>query len=469
MPEKHEPPDVASGEPHYSWKPSRFNRLTTAHDGALVAYNSYMGALARFTGDEATTAATALNDGVEGLPKGVLAELALNGFLVPRALDEMRRAEDVHYQYQRGRDGGYLELILMPNENCNFRCDYCYESFKRNKMTRGVVEGIVRYAEKRMPNLAELVVGWFGGEPLTATEIVEEVSERLRGICAGHDVAYSSSMVTNGYLLDTEVASMLFRSEVRQFQITIDGPKEQHDRLRTLADRSSGTHERIYNNLLSLHERGDDFQVVVRVNFDQGSVDKIPTFIRQLEKDIGSDPRFFVDFHAVGRWGGPHDSRLETCSAAAGTDHRDRLFRTASKNGFDLKNLRQRLGPSGSVCYAANPSSFVVGSDGTIYKCTVAFEDPRNQVGYLTEEGELFVDERKLSLWVSGGEETDGECRTCFFRPSCQGNACPWGRIRTGERQCPSDKINIEETLRLLVAEAISQRQQHECSVVSIK
>jgi uncharacterized protein len=79
-------------------------------------------------------------------------------------------------------------------------------------------------------------------------------------------------------------------------------------------------------------------------------------------------------------------------------------------------------------------------------------------VGRLTADGELLFGDGKLALWVSGGEETDGECRECFFRPSCQGNACPWGRIRSGERQCPTDMINIERNMELLAAEAVRRR-----------
>ena len=63
--------------------------------------------------------------------------------------------------------------------------------------------------------------------------------------------------------------------------------------------------------------------------------------------------------------------------------------------------------PFGSVCYAANPHSFVIGSDGTIYKCTVAFEDPKNHLGRLAEDGEMHIDDQKFALWVSNGEETD--------------------------------------------------------------
>lgn len=41
-----------------------------------------------------------------------------------------------------------LELILMPNEDCNFRCVYCYEDFVKSEMKETVQKGILKYLEK---------------------------------------------------------------------------------------------------------------------------------------------------------------------------------------------------------------------------------------------------------------------------------------------------------------------------------
>jgi uncharacterized protein len=213
-----------------------------------------MGALARFVGDEVERVDKFLKSGFQGAPSGVAAELAYNGFIVPANVDELAVAEAMHREVQEQKDS--LELILMPNENCNFRCLYCYESFKHNKMRRSVIDGVVEYIGSRIHGLNELMVGWFGGEPLTAPEIIEEISSQAQSLCDRHGVSYSSSMVTNGYLLDDEIATMLLKAEVRQFQITLDGPKEHHDRLRVLGSRR-GTFDRILENLVGMSRRDD--------------------------------------------------------------------------------------------------------------------------------------------------------------------------------------------------------------------
>ncbi len=447
--DRHEGP---SCDERLRWRASKFNHVTADADGSHLLYNAAVGALARIPAHDADSVAEAARRGFSGLPTGLLAELALNGFFVPDGADE--DADALLAQRTRYDATDALELILLPNENCNFRCVYCYETFARGKMSREVIEGVVALVKRRAPRLAGLRIGWFGGEPLTAPKVIDEVSTRLQEIAREYGIDYSSSMVTNGYFLSPSMAEMLFRAEVRQFQITIDGPQEEHDRLRVLADGTTGTFERIMTNLKALGASEDAFQVVLRVNFDADSKGKVDVLLEELDVHFGRDPRFTVDFHPIGQWGGPNDTKLNVCGVEDGRQFRNRLFAKSSEGGMNLKAMRQRLAPFGSVCYAANPHSFVIGSDGTVYKCTVAFEDPRNHVGRLSAQGDLVLDNDRLQQWTSGGADSDTGCQACFFRPACQGNACPLERITTGKRPCPSTKLEIDDTLRVLAADA---------------
>jgi uncharacterized protein len=111
------------------------------------------------------------------------------------------------------------------------------------------------------------------------------------------------------------------------------------------------------------------------------------------------------------------------------------------------------LMPSGAVCYAAKPHSFVIGANGQVYKCTCFLHEEYNHVGWLHADGTMEVDFDKLALWVTSGEEQDEHCQACFFRPACQGNHCPLYRIRKGKRPCPYEKRKIKQVLRLIHAQ----------------
>ncbi|MFW2438209.1 MAG: hypothetical protein ACN4GR_02430, partial [Arenicellales bacterium] len=59
------------------------------------------------------------------------------------------------------------------------------------------------------------------------------------------------------------------------------------------------------------------------------------------------------------------------------------------------------------VCYAAKPNAWVVRSNGRLSKCTVGFEDERNDVGKLTPEGTFELNESRLQTWMRGWSTGD--------------------------------------------------------------
>jgi uncharacterized protein len=135
------------------------------------------------------------------------------------------------------------------------------------------------------------------------------------------------------------------------------------------------------------------------------------------------------------------------CSKNAGETAQFDSARRAQAAGLRSGNTYAFLRPGGSVCYAANPRSFVVGSDGTLYKCTVALDKDFNKVGRVREDGRLDIDADRLALWTTSDDSKDAVCQSCTFRPACQGAACPLVRIETGQRPCPPVKNRLRRAL----------------------
>ena len=54
------------------------------------------------------------------------------------------------------------------------------------------------------------------------------------------------------------------------------------------------------------------------------------------------------------------------------------------------------------VCYAAKPNAWVIRSNGTLSKCTVGFEDPRNDVGRVSRDGSFDLGTDRRPPWTRG-------------------------------------------------------------------
>ena len=58
-----------------------------------------------------------------------------------------------------------------------------------------------------------------------------------------------------------------------------------------------------------------DFHLRIRVNFDKTNSPTMERFVTEVGPVFGGDERFSLDFHPVGKWGGPQDDALDLCDA----------------------------------------------------------------------------------------------------------------------------------------------------------
>lgn len=359
-------------------------------------------------------------------------------------------ADSMIAEYERAREQLPFHLVIMPHENCNFRCVYCYEKFEKNKMAPEVEAGLIAMVEERLSQGRHKVftVSWFGGEPLLATDVIERLSIRFRELCERYGVFYVASITTNGYLLDDETLDMLLRNRVKSFQISLDGIEEYHDQQRLLKG-GQPTYKRIVENLERMSRHSEPFRTIVRMNVGPENLKHVESHIAQMKQRLGHDPRFSLYFHNIGHWGGENDDQVEICEENMAVKLINQTM-DYEMNGVLAADL---LRPN-EACYAASPTSFVIGTDGMVYKCTIALYDERNHVGQLHPDGSMELSDELMELWTGSGLKDEG-CKQCFFAPSCHGDSCPWVRIDAGRRPCPSIKSKVREVVTLM------DRQKH--------
>lgn len=432
-------------------KASRFNVISDTKDGGLKLYNSYTGKIIKIDSKYYDKAKDILQNKMSDInmeSDELVRYLYDNDYLVDKFLDEFKRA--TAQKLKSVSSDRMLQLIILVNEDCNFRCVYCYEDFKKKEILESTVQGIENFLLNNLKYYEHLQIQWFGGEPLISLEAIKKMSEKILKICKDNDVTYYSGMTTNGYLLTPEVMNQLNDYGVRSFQITLDGTDETHDKLR-IGKHGEATFSTILNNLISLQNTSYSFHILIRTNVSDPVKKVMTEYIDIIEKYFKEDKRFDIHFVTVKDLKGSQSGDLHLCD----TKELFPYYEYAQEKGFNFDFYRGPLKPSGSECYASNPNSLVIGSDGMIYKCTVAFNNEDNHVGNLKEDGYLEIFEERLMLWVTGGANEDSNCTKCYFRPSCQGNACPLERIEENRTPCPPVKKNIKRYINLIREEEI--------------
>jgi uncharacterized protein len=303
-----------------------------------------------------------------------------------------------------------LHLILLPTERCNFRCTYCYEDFAIGRMNAATIAGVKRLVERRLDELHSLTISWFGGEPLLARTVVEDISEYIvHAIGERRYINYNADITTNGYLLDSATVSRLAGLGICLFQISLDGPQPFHDQTRIRAD-GKGSFNRIWRNLLAIRDGTADVHVMLRIHLTPANLSSMREFLIHIRDTFLGDTRFSVLLKPVERLGGPNDDSMEILSHEV----RPRILAELEALVVEGGDAR-RIYPAPSVCYASHSNSLMIRANGLVGKCTVALTDPVNTIGRLLPDGLLIIDNQRLRPWLGGWESRDPSALECPY------------------------------------------------------
>jgi uncharacterized protein len=308
-----------------------------------------------------------------------------------------------------------FELILLPTEKCNFRCTYCYEDFKIGKMERPTINGIKALLSNKATTTRSLSVNWFGGEPLLALPIVEEISNHIISLKKTYkSLSYVGLITTNGYFLRPSVFEQLVSWGIVKYQVSLDGNEDVHDSTRKMLN-GGASFSKIWENLRAIHSKKMLAQeIMLRVHIMRNNIDSVKLLLKRIADELGDDDRFSILLRPVERLGGPNDAELELMSHAEEKNIVKQLADTISSQ-MRVANFDRNLDLENYICYAAKANSLVIRANGTIGKCTVALYDERNAVGKIQEDGKLLLDRERLVPWMRGLETLNADELACPY------------------------------------------------------
>lgn len=349
-----------------------------------------------------------------------------------------------YFAYMRSKSE--LQIIMIVTRNCNFRCPYCYQEHLKNKsMTAGLMEQIRIAILKKIQegDFKNVEIAWFGGEPTLELEKVITFMQLLRKEMPAN-VELIGQMTTNGYLLNIENLRRLVNVGVIRYQITVDGLAHTHNTTRIM-EESTPTWDVIIRNLEEAKKSDLQFSFAIRTNFTASIVESSYEWFRFLKERFSDDIRFNFYFEAVKKLGDLRSYILDYSEEEA-RDASSYLIDVAKEVGLDFNSFYRRISPFGMRCYAANPNSYAIDYDGTIKKCTVSLERPKNHVGKV-DNGEFIIDEANFSWWTN--YDTERKCKDCSIYPSCFGEKCPNSYPK--QASCDTNIKLFMDTLKMFI------------------
>lgn len=398
-------------------KPSFYNILIKKEDGIAI-FNTRTGKMARcFHGDAKIVEEHLSQKYIEwSHDNQYIVPMYKNGLLVDYNLDEISEMID---KEKDSKFENCLRLILLPTEQCNFRCVYCYERFRREKMTAKTQAAIVKYIEDNIHKYNGLILNWFGGEPTEAMDVIENLSVKLIDVCKKNKKAYNAGITTNGYNLTYEIFKKLKKLHVTEYQVTIDGLASIHNAQRVMAD-GAPTFDVIINNLLAIKNncKSSAITFVLRTNFSKNMLNNVDEFCKFLDKYFSNDKRFKYFWQMVGDYG------------YVKTEEVRNIFGQSKDYKWLIENYTERFvndytqalyGPDGGVCYALKRNQLLIDAAGEIRKCTCDLESEMNHFGTIG----VNYDGAKHEDWLnSRAISRDSQCYFCKKRPLCHNRPC---------------------------------------------
>lgn len=397
---------------------SFYNIVLKEDERVVFLYNSYSGALCKL---EKEVHNFVLNNVLDDNDKcKYFDELLKQGFIKPVDLNEYNKILLTERITILSNPNKSLSYVIAPTLACNLNCDYCFERGYRNGkvMSDELLIDIADYILKRInPDIKEIHIGWFGGEPLIAVDKILKFSEYLIPKLEEMQIKYHSSMISNGVLLTCNIAEVLAKKcALKRVQITVDGTKGIY------CTRKHATEKQFDELLENIKSALKYLKISIRLNCDYDNYDDLKTVTKQLIEKCGCNQNLNI-----------YLAKLVDYAGCGG----EQFF---SQNAFDSKRIefdKYVCGLQGknyeppihkyrkAFCGLLKLNNEVIGPEGEIYKCEHHVGQADKVVGNI-KYGLNYND--FLMKFIENKPQS--QCKDCKIFPICLGG-------------CPAQKLDL--------------------------
>lgn len=330
-------------------------------------------------------------------------------------------------------------LSLAIAQSCNLGCTYCYAqggSFGGSavNMSLAVAMNAVDLLLSDTHAGEHVSLSFLGGEPLVNRDALRKVTEHAAAQSALRGVSISLAITTNATLLTPEDGDF-FERHGFAVTISVDGPREVHNRLRPFRG-GAGSYDRIMANVAPLLERQRAMQVSARVTVTPDNLGLRETLDECIDRG----------FHSVGfspMLNSPTDRGVMKSAdlevmleqmVECGSVFEQRIVDGIRYPFLNMVNAMREIhrGTHRPYPCGAGAGYFGVAADGALAACHRFVGDEHGRMGSLADG----VDRDRQAIWLSERHVHNQEpCRSCWARYMCAGG-CHHEVIARGRPAC---------------------------------
>lgn len=381
-------------------------------EDAFVLYNTHNQAMTVLDSDE-----KAALDAIESQePSSDFAEtLVEQGFVTD---DPEAEAEYLFYQYNKYKfNDRVLELLIMPTMECNFNCAYCFEHDRTGKMTPEVQRAVVDFVKDQYANrpFKTLKVSWYGGEPLLAIDVIENLSHELIAFCDEKAIEYWAVLISNSYLATPDIAAKLVEWRVFTDLVTIDGVGEVHDCHRCLKS-GEPNFDVLMENVQGMLKAGmavEPHSVTDRSNLES---------CLELAKMLHADGMTMKCGHLSDFGGGNSDNVTEQFDLLTRSEYADACFDMLMAQNPTADDFAAAFEPLHIGCGAPIDRYYEIDELGNAYKCGSNINPDAILFNICEPPEQRTINRKVITHYCNYNPVAKGSaCRTCSCLPICQG------------------------------------------------
>lgn len=353
-------------------------------------------------------------------------ELSRLGFLIEDDIDEhsiieLMRQMELH-------DKSMYHLIINPTLDCNLSCWYCYEDrVKGSRISEEIINGIKRHIEAsyNISPFRSLNLSFFGGEPFLDFHAIKEIVFAANMFCKPKGINLNIDFTTNGSLITQSELQMLSDFNCT-FQITLDGNKEQHNKVKFSRNKDFDAYTATLNNIKQIQKEIRNSYVFLRINFDKQTLNSFDGILHDInDLDRRRTTVILKRIWQVGENKVNKDQIIDTIN---------KLF----EKDFVIDYYTQ-----GKLCFAERMNETVINFDGKVFKCTTItkFNDDNSYGKLNCNTGQIEWNLNKLADCAKNLRPS--KCKACRMYPSCYG-PCN-NHILAGKENCYVEELDLSK------------------------